>query len=438
MLAVVLTCGSASNPMEPAWADIPLYSDGVVLGADGVPRIVRVGEDRADDPAQRARQDDWIASGTVPGPPRYRDMAEQALRDLDALVLPGGAAVAGASTRWRYVWPRDASFTAVALARTGHQEDAWEVLDFLRRMQEERSTRGVLEARYLPDGTGEVPDARGPQLDGSGWVLWAVAEWYAASEPGQDREEALARLRPLVSRSVEAIRDNVDPLTGLPGVYPDYWEVHETVPTLGTLAPLLLGLRSAEPVLDRLGVRAAGLEALLARGVEEHYAPGYPRRLGGRDQDTAVAFLMPPFAPADDDVRAAWEQAAQGMARPAGGLAPGSGWKRDGISWTPTTALFALTAAADGDVELARARLDWLDAHRTARGSLPEKVLADGSPSAVAPLAWTASLVLLTLDELDRQDSGEEDSDAQDLGAQDSEAQDRRARREGPKEDAAA
>ena len=40
------------------------------------------------------------------------------------------------------------------------------------------------------------------------------------------------------------------------------------------------------------------------------------------------------------------------------------------------------------------------DAHRTSAGALPEKVLADGSPAAVAPLAWTAATVLLTLDRL--------------------------------------
>lgn len=389
------------------YAHIPLYGDGVVLDGDGIPHVVPVGDDDVrDDPGHLAAQDAWLAEGRVPGPARYADMAEQALRDLESLILPGGAAIAGASPAWRYVWPRDASFTVVALARTGHADDAAEVLRYLRDMQTLRSTDGVFEARYLPDGSGEVPDERGLQLDGNGWVLWAIAEWFAHAEPGPETDAVLAELRPLVERSVEAIWAHVDPASGLPDVFPDYWEVAESRPTLGTLAPLLAGVRAVGPVLEALGSEPADdLVELLQRGVDEHFAPGdYPRHLGGRHRDTAVAFLMPPFGPPDDGVQQAWLRAAESMERPAGGLAPGAGWKEDGISWTPETAMWALTAAASGDTEQALHWLDWLDSHRTSRGALPEKVLWDGSPSAVAPLAWTASTVLIALDELDALD----------------------------------
>jgi hypothetical protein len=33
-------------------------------------------------------------------------------------------------------------------------------------------------------------------------------------------------------------------------------------------------------------------------------------------------------------------------------------------------------------------------------GSFPEKVLWDGQPAAVAPLAWTAALAILTIESL--------------------------------------
>jgi GH15 family glucan-1,4-alpha-glucosidase len=46
--------------------------------------------------------------------------------------------------------------------------------------------------------------------------------------------------------------------------------------------------------------------------------------------------------------------------------------------------------------------LRWLDQHRTAAGSLPEKVLANGQPASVAPLAWTAAAVVITADQLER------------------------------------
>jgi GH15 family glucan-1,4-alpha-glucosidase len=86
--------------------------------------------------------------------------------------------------------------------------------------------------------------------------------------------------------------------------------------------------------------------------------------------------------------------------RPAGGLAPGVGWKTDGVSWTPETALVAYTAAASGDVRSATRWQDWLARHTTDWGSLPEKVLPDGGPAGPAPLAWTAALFILTEAEL--------------------------------------
>lgn len=359
-------------------------------------------------------QRDWLAAGTVPGPERYADMARQALLDLDTLTLDNGAVLAGPTAAWLYSWPRDASFVAVALARTGHADDAARILGHLARVQE---ADGTFQARYLPDESG-VPDDRGTQLDGGAWYLWAAAEWYAAADD-ETRATTLDALAPSLTSALAAIEAAIDPVTGMPRPSPDYWEVRETRTTLGVVAPMLLGARAAQELAQSAAGtvagagsawvpafedRAASVESLLDRALATRFAPlGYPRHDGGHVRDAAVAFLMPPFAPGSPDVTAAWLAAADGMARPAGGLAPGAGWKSDGISWTPQTALFALTAAGAGRVDDARSRLDWLDAHRTEAGSLPEKVLWDGRPADLAPLAWTASLVLLTLDELDAQ-----------------------------------
>ncbi|MGW6131891.1 glycoside hydrolase family 15 [Cellulomonas sp. NPDC055163] len=388
-------------------------------------------------------QRDWLDAGTVPGPEQYADMARQALLDLDTLTLDNGAVLAGPTAAWLYSWPRDASFVAVALARTGHADDAARILGHLARVQE---ADGTFQARYLPDESG-VPDARGTQLDGGAWYLWAAAEWYAAADD-QTRAATLDALAPSLTNALAAIEAAIDPVTGMPRPSPDYWEVRETRTTLGVVAPMLRGARAARELAQSVAARGAGaapgaagapdagtgqdagsapdagtatpdargawatafdaraasVEAMLDRALATRFAPlGYPRHDGGDVRDAAVAFLMPPFAPGSPDVTAAWLEAADGMARPAGGLAPGAGWKADGISWTPQTALFALTAAGSGRVDDARSRLDWLDAHRTDAGSLPEKVLWDGRPADLAPLAWTASLVLLTLDELDAQ-----------------------------------
>ena len=115
-----------------------------------------------------------------------------------------------------------------------------------------------------------------------------------------------------------------------------------------------------------------------------------------------MTFLAAPITAsgADDGVLAAMGRAQVAMGRPAGGVAPGVGWKNDGISWTPETALFAAAWAASGERDRAESLLGWLGDHRTDAGSFPEKVLFDGRPAAVAPLAWTAALVVIARHEL--------------------------------------
>jgi GH15 family glucan-1,4-alpha-glucosidase len=94
-------------------------------------------------------------------------------------------------------------------------------------------------------------------------------------------------------------------------------------------------------------------------------------------------------------VSTAIDRAHAVLTQPNGGVTPGETWRADGVSWTPQTALFALSAAARGDRSGAEALLSWLDQHRTSSGALPEKVNRDLEPAGEAPLAWTAALVVL-------------------------------------------
>ncbi|MBO9553039.1 glycoside hydrolase family 15 [Cellulomonas sp.] len=437
----------------PAYAHIDLYQEGVTVGAGGrraavapgsaapffagthvldpaavtlvdalggLPRTASSpGSSRADAAQRAAGQRAWLAAGTVPGAGGpYEDMARAALLDLHTLVLPGGAAVAGWSPRWRYVWPRDSAFVAVALARTGHVDDALDVLGFLDRVQ---AGDGSFEARYEPDGSGP-PDDRGLQTDGTGWALWAAGTVLAEVPDADERRTAAAQLRPLVVRSTQHALDLVA-RTGLPPASADYWETPEQELTLGTAAPIVAGLEQAATVLPLTGDTALARSAAAAAArsrveLVRAFAPtGYARYAAGGHRDAATAFLLPPFLRVPPPgARTAWRESAPTMVRPANGLAPGADWRDDGISWTPQTSLYAWLAAESGDAPLAHGWLDFLDAHRTSTGSIPEKVLADGSPAAVAPLAWSAACALLALDALDRRDDDLRASDLPPLG----------------------
>src|SRR5207247_4709865 len=66
----------------------------------------------------------WLGAGVIPaaGTPLSR-MAVRALLDLHLLVRPNGAVAAGWHSMWKYSWPRDSSWVAVALADRGRGPD---------------------------------------------------------------------------------------------------------------------------------------------------------------------------------------------------------------------------------------------------------------------------------------------------------------------------
>ena len=396
-------------------AIIPLDAVTVAVGPGG--DLVEISDANALVPGSRVRagmpdsmelarqQAVWLAAGTVPRVSGLDgDMVTAALLDLHVLSRPYGVPVAGWSPQWRYVWPRDSALVASALARTGHHADAERILGFLQQAQPES---GLFQARYLPDGSG-VPDDRGVELDGIGWALWAAEQVAHELQPAE-RTAFLQRHRTLIDRSTEAALRSISTPSSLPAPSADYWEIKEKRLTLATAALLGAGLESGAQLYRMLGAvdqahgAAAGATRLQGAIKKDFGHKGYPRHLGGGSDsvDLGVDFLLPPLSSnVDQTVVRAWERAASQMARPAGGLAPGGSWRRDGVSWTNATASRAMTAAFIGHREEALARLRWLDQHRTAAGSLPEKVLRNGQPAAVAPLAWTAAAVVITGDQL--------------------------------------
>ena len=310
-----------------------------------------------------------------------------------AEVFPPGAVVAAPMSIWRYVWPRDAAFAAAALSAVNLADEALGVLGNLASWQR---ADGGFEARYT--SSGRVPDNRPAQADGAGWFLWAAGRLLADGVPAADLRD---RLGVPLARAASRLLGITDTPSHLPAASPDYWEVAETVLTLGTAAPVLLGLEAAT-ALARAGIDLGGPAQALAERVtavrsamERNFAPAWGRHLQRDDVDAAIALVLPPFTRPLAGARTVRQTAAARMHRPTGGLAPGAGWRDDGISWTPETALMAWSALALGMEEEGTRLLAWLEAHRTAAGALPEKVLADGAPAGPAPLAWTCALILL-------------------------------------------
>lgn len=348
----------------------------------------------------------WLETGTVPGSgTRWEDMARWALVDIRSFLSSNGAVAAGPGGPWKKFWPRDGSFAAVALSRSGHQEEAAQILDRLARVEFDPVVG--FQARYRLDGSPLTDRPR--QSDGCGWVLWAIAEVRTENPAGVPASAAGLR-----DRCVRTLTTLVEAGTRLPPPSPDYWELPVDRTSLGTVAPMVAGLAAASDDYSATGqaaqaVAVGRVASRLGLVVARSFGPDYERFGSKGGVDAAVAMLLPPFqrsqrgAQADRAVHDAWLRYQHQALQPAGGLAPGASWSAgDGASWTPETALMALTAAATARDETAQRWLDWLDVHRTAYGSLPEKVTRTGRPAGPAPLVWTAALTLLTLEELDQ------------------------------------
>lgn len=374
--------------------------------AGGVLPGTRVLAGMADAPRYVAEQKRWLREGSIPSVPELgaSTMVRDALLDLHVLTGQYGVTVAGWTPQWRYVWPRDSAYVASAFAKTGHFSEARRIIRFLQEVQTED---GLLQARYLPDGSG-VPDGRGLQTDGLGWALWGT--WQVAEAlPTAQRRQFVLENRRLLDRSARASATLIENERSLPPPSSDYREVKERKLTLATASMLLAGLSSARQLYLLLGdsTRAAETGSSAARleaAIVRNFGPdGYPRHLGGSpgSVDLGVSFLLPPFIPAaDPDILAVWRRSTDSTRRPAGGLAPGGSWPSDGVSWTTFTSSYALTSAFVDDRAATIHWLKWLDEHRTAAGSIPEKVLGDGQPASVAPLAWSAAAVILASNEL--------------------------------------
>jgi GH15 family glucan-1,4-alpha-glucosidase len=253
-----------------------------------------------------------------------------------------------------------------------------------------------------------VRDGRPAELDADGWVPWAVWSWAVTQPPvpaSQLRRE-LTLLWPMVTRAADADARSLTS-DGLPGPAMDYWEDSVQV-TLGTAAPLLVGLRAAADLAADVGGTAATSDgrrwaaaaARLAGAIAATFGrTGYQRTPSpGSGADAAVTFLGPPFAVPDAAVLRAARSAQRALTVPNGGLRPGTSWPgTPDVAWTPETAFFALFDASTGQHGQAAALLAWLAAHRTRLGSLPEQVNSSGQPASVAPLAWTDAVTLLAL-----------------------------------------
>ncbi len=156
---------------------------------------------------------------------------------------------------YAYVWPRDASYAALALDRAGDSNVAERFFDFCNTVI---TKRGYFMHKYLPDhsiGSSWEPEIRNniPQLpiqeDETALVIWALGEHYKHS---RDLEFIEKLYNPLIEKAANFMASYRDSTTGLP--LPSYglWEEKHGIFTF-TASTVFGALNAAANIANILG-----------------------------------------------------------------------------------------------------------------------------------------------------------------------------------------
>jgi glucoamylase len=273
-----------------------------------------------------------------------------------------GAAIAGAREGWEYVWPRDASAVAMALASAGYRHEARRIVRFLLGLD-----LGAA-ARFHPDGS--PVEGRGPQGDAAGWVAVAA------------RAVGLRYLGPR-----QSWRNLADYQEGEPGDYVG----NAIAATAGEPEDPPARRPSVSRPEEREIQEAFGTADVLVREAEDPES----------GTDAAVAWAVRPFR-----LRALYPAARRTLLRIAArsgrfGILPSENWDGGADPWTAPTAWTAWSLAALGERRAALRLMAELRRVATPVGLLPERVDArTGIPTSTTPLAWSHAFAILALRQL--------------------------------------
>jgi glucoamylase len=312
----------------------------------------------------------WLAQARPLGagaPGWARAMYRRSLLVLRALTdRRTGAVAAGAREGWAYVWPRDASAVAMALAASGYRAEARRVVHFLQRLD--------LDAAARFHGTGEPVDGRAAQGDARGWVA------AAARAAGEEDGDANSR-NPNGGSLTAWWQGRADYQEGAPGDY-----LGNVVAMAAAAAPGPARRASEAAARDRFGT-AAGL----VRKADEPDS----------GLDSAAAWAVRPF-PQSGLLPLARRTLLRLAAHSTRyGIVPSENWAGGNDPWTAPTAWTAWSLAALGERPAALRLMAELRRAATPAGLLPERVdIHSGIPRSTTPLAWSHAFAILALRQL--------------------------------------
>lgn len=323
-----------------------------------------------------------------------------------------GGIIASPSTDpdYRYVWPRDAFYVALALDRSGYHEQAER---FYKWCTEAQDKSGVLRQRYYssPELIGPAwGPSWGEEIDETACVLWGMVEHLKLTRDAG----FLSEVWPFIREAAWNLVDRVDH-SGRVMPTMNLWEEQPSRHIYST-ATVAGGLKAASTAATELGYAKetrrwrAVSDSVKKRLLDEFWDEGlghFVRTAEPRDEQVDIGSLALSFpfgVISDRDLRAMKNaHALIGAFRyPAGGLGRfPSDNNYGGNPWIISTCWMSIHCSLAGDVVTGRALLEWSAHHTSGLGMLPEQVAkADGRVLSAVPLAWSHAMFILASEAL--------------------------------------
>lgn len=291
----------------------------------------------------------WLAAARPLGagaPAWARRMYRRSLLVLHALTNERtGAVEAGARVGWSYVWPRDASTVAIALASAGYRDEAKRIVGFLEGLD--------LGAAARFQRNGAPVDGRAAQGDAAGWIAAATQAAGLPSAP--------------VKRSWRGLDDYQENGGG---------DFLGNAIASGALHVRALFATPSKELARRADDPSSGLDSAAAWAVRPFPRPAlFP----------LVRHTLLRLAATSDRF----------------GIVPSADWDGGVDPWTAPTAWTAWSLAALGERPAAMRLMAELRRAATPAGMFPERVDAQtGIPTSTTPLAWSHAFAVLALRQL--------------------------------------
>lgn len=319
---------------------------------------------------------------------RLQTLASHSFAVIRAGQAPSGAFVASPNYPvYRYSWFRDGAFIADAVSRAGDVGSAeaffaWcagILVDRRERVESLLARRAAgdripssdfLHTRYELDGRESEAAWENFQLDGYGAWLWALGEH--CRRHGRSVEPFLAGAAVSLAYIAAFWAD--------PSY--DWWEENESERHTSTLAAIHAGLVAADgwPSLSdelRSTARHAAAELDALVGAEASRLGYLPKWLGSEAVDASSIAAATPFgmfSPHDPIMVGTLERIEAALVHAGGVHRYALDTFYGGGEWLLLSALLGWHQAASGRTAEARAQLEWVAAHATADGDLPEQV----------------------------------------------------------------